>query len=103
MPGSNYNSNMVMNKYLRRRLLPTVALAAASIVGGVGAIEWTSTTSSSSDYVSTAVVGEITTVSPLYRVQLSMKIAAAAVAVVFVSSWSVLRIYNAAVHTGVTH
>ncbi|CAN0436751.1 unnamed protein product [Pylaiella littoralis] len=53
---------MVMNKYLRRRLLPTVALAAASIVGGVGAIGWTSTTSSSSDYVSTAVVGEITTI-----------------------------------------
>jgi len=55
---------MGANKYLRRRrgFLPTLAVAVAG-VGVCSAIEWGDTTSSTSDYVITAAVGEIATVS----------------------------------------
>ncbi len=64
---------MGANKYLRRRrggFLPTLAVAAAAGVGVCSAIEWGETTSSTSDYVLTAAVGEITTVSWCARTSL---------------------------------
>lgn len=60
-------SKMGANKYLRRRrrgFLPTMALAAAAAGARVcSAIEWGETTSSTSDFVLTAAVGELTEVS----------------------------------------
>ncbi|CAM9151049.1 unnamed protein product [Ectocarpus sp. 12 AP-2014] len=48
----------------RRRLLPTLATAASLCTAGVGVcgIEWSETTSSSSDYVYSAAVGELVTI-----------------------------------------
>lgn len=54
---------MAVNKYVRRRILPTLSVAAAATLG-VNAIEWGSTTSSTSDFVYSANVGEILDVSP---------------------------------------
>ncbi|CAM9868929.1 unnamed protein product [Scytosiphon promiscuus] len=49
---------MPLNKYVRRRILPTLTAAAAATMG-VNAIEWGSTTSSTSDFLLSANVGEI--------------------------------------------
>lgn len=50
--------------YLRRRLLPALAAAAVLGAGSCSAtIEWSESTSSSSDYVLAADVGELITVS----------------------------------------
>lgn len=53
---------MAVNKYVRRRILPKLTVAAAATLGA-NAIEWGSTTSSTSDFLLTANVGEILEVS----------------------------------------
>lgn len=52
-----------VNKYQRRRLLPTLAAAVLCARMCSAKIEWSETTSSSSDNVMTAFVGEMITVS----------------------------------------